>query len=636
MKYPHLFQPFRIGSTVFRNRIFASATGITDYSFDGAFSDAAVAYFERKAQGGAAAVAIGECDVDPVNGGRAPGPCIDLSSFGIVGGLCRLSSAITGHGAVASPELVHHGRYGTKALGPSDGDVHGKPCYGMTEEQVLAAIRAYGSAAALCKMAGFNMVTVHGGHGWLPEQFFARWTNQRTDQWGGSVENRARFAVAVCDEIHKRCGRDFPIEFRISGTEFDEGYAIDEGIQYAQALDGHADIIHVSVGLHGDLSGLNWIKSYPTMFEQEGKNVRYAAEIKKYISQSLVATVGALSTPEYMEEIIATGKADVVAIARGLICDPDLPNKARSGREEEIRHCVRCFGCFSNIFPAGRIFCALNPETGHEREVAQAKPAEKRKLLVAGGGVAGMQAALTAAKEGHEVTLCEKSDHLGGAITCEEEVPFKAGLKAYLKQQEQALEKAGVRILKNTEVTPEYVREGGYDAVFAALGSKAVKPKIEGIDGPGVLDAETAYRSPTKCGQKVVVLGGGLVGTELAIYLHSLGKEPTILELMGALRAEGSSMHLTAVRLELQNRAIPVHLNTAAEKITPEGVYTAGGGFFPADTVVYATGRKPSFEEAAALSQAAGDFALLGDCVSPKNIMSANRAAWIAARDLGR
>ena len=636
MKYPHLFEPVKLGSTVLRNRIFASATGLSDYSFDGAFSDTAVAYYARKAQGGAAAVAIGECEIDPKGGGKSTGLCVDLSSFGTVAGLWRLANAITAAGAVCSPELQHHGRYGVAALGPSDGEDHGKPCHAMTEEQILATIKSYAAAASNCKMAGCGMVTVHGGHGWLPEQFFAEWTNQRTDRWGGSLENRTRFAVAVCDAIHERCGRDFPIEFRISGTEFEDGYGVDEGIQYAMALDGHADIIHVSVGLHGSGIGPGFFKSYPKMFVKEGKNVHFAAEINKHIKQSLVACVGGMSTPEYMEEVIASGQADIVAIARGLICDPDLPNKARSGREDEIRHCVRCLSCFSNLFPSGRILCAMNPETGRELEAGQVPPQTMKKVLVAGGGIAGMEAALTAARQGHDVTLCEKSDHLGGAITCEEAVPFKANLTSYLIRQEEALLREGVRVKLNTEVTPEFIEEGGYEAVVAALGSEAAVPSIPGIDGKTVLPAEEAYRSPEKCGQKVVILGAGLVGTELAIYLHSLGKEPTVLELAPMMRMDGAFMHGSIVRMELEKRRIPVHLRTAAKRIDPDGVTTEDGCFFPADTVVYATGRKPNYEEAAALSAASPSFAFAGDCTGVKNIMNATKTGWQAGLNIGR
>ena len=639
MKYPHLFEPFRIGSTVYRNHIFASPTGITAYSHDGGFSDAGIAYYERKAMGGAAAVCIGECQIDPAHGGR-PGATVDLGKMNTVSAMSRLAAAINGHGAAASVELQHYGMYGANmgakdgGWGPSALDVHGKMSKEMSEEQILATIKAYATAAANCKMAGFKMVTIHGAHGWLPEQFFSRWTNKRTDRWGGSLENRTRFAVAVCDAIHERCGRDFPVEFRISATEFEEGYDPEEGIGYAMALDGHADIIHVSVGIHGDGMGPTFTTSYPNMFEIEGKNVHYAAEIKKHITQSRVAAVGSMTTPAYMEEVIASGQADIVCLARGLICDPDLPNKARSGREDEIRTCLRCVSCFSSLWPSGQIHCALNPETGYEQDAQKAVQVQKQKVLVAGGGVTGMQAALTAAAMGHDVTLAEKTDKLGGAITCEEAVPFKKNLHKYLDQQRASLGKAGVKVLLNTEVTPAFVEAGNYDAVLAAIGSAAVKPKIEGIDGPTVLDAESAYLHPEKCGDKVVILGAGLVGSELAIYLTGLGKQAEILEL--AERMPYGGMHSRNVATQLKNASVAIHMKTAAKKITDQGVEAEDGTFYPADTVVYATGRKPLFEEAAALGVNKGTFNIIGDCDKVANILTANRAAWVIARDIGR
>ena len=188
----------------------------------------------------------------------------------------------------------------------------------------------------------------------------------------------------------------------------------------------------------------------------------------------------------------------------------------------------------------------------------------------------------------------------------------------------------------NTEVTPEFIEKGGYDAVVAALGSEATVPNIPGVDGPNVLPAEEAYRSPEKCGQKVVILGAGLVGTELAIYLHSLGKEPTVLELSPMMRMDGAFMHGSIVRMELEKRRIPVYFRTAAKKIDPDGVSTEDGCFFPADTVVYATGRMPNYEEAAALSAASPAFAFAGDCTGVKNIMNATRTGWQAGLNIGR
>ncbi len=320
-----------------------------------------------------------------------------------------IADKINRHGALASAELQHCGRYGAMGLGPSAGIVDGRETRAMTEEEIIQAIRAYGEAARHAMERGFKMVTVHGGHGWLPEQFFSTATNERTDMWGGSEENRSRFAVAVCDEIHERCGRGFPVEFRISATELDFGYGLEEGIRYAMRLDGHADIIHVSAGVHGTLSNDNWLISSPGMFSPEGMLVPYAAEVKGRLKESLVATVGSLSDPAMMEEIIASGKADFVAMARQLLCDPDLPNKARAGRTEDIRTCIRCMSCWSNLLTGG-IFCALNPVTSREAELDCPAPAhDTLDVAVVGGGIAGMQAALTAAENGHRVTCMRRA-----------------------------------------------------------------------------------------------------------------------------------------------------------------------------------------------------------------------------------
>jgi pyruvate/2-oxoglutarate dehydrogenase complex dihydrolipoamide dehydrogenase (E3) component len=242
-------------------------------------------------------------------------------------------------------------------------------------------------------------------------------------------------------------------------------------------------------------------------------------------AKSLVATVGALNDPAMLEDIIASGKADIVQMARALICDPDLPNKARDGREDEIGRCIRCFCCFSNLMKRGGFFCALNPVTSRERTFGRQLPAaRKQKVLVAGGGVGGMQAALTAAENGHEVILCEKRERLGGAIRCEEDVPFKKHLKEYIAQRERLIAKAGIEVRLSTEVTPDYARSLNADVIVAALGAAPVKPAIDGMDGENVIAAEDAYASPGKVGRTAVIIGAGLVGTELAIYLHMLGR----------------------------------------------------------------------------------------------------------------
>ncbi|NLT13480.1 MAG: FAD-dependent oxidoreductase [Clostridiales bacterium] len=367
--------------------------------------------------------------------------------------------------------------------------------------------------------------------------------------------------------------------------------------------------------------------------------MKYAAEIKKHV-KCAVATVGALSEPDMMEEIIASGQADVVEIARGLIADPDIPRKIRTGKSSEINKCLKCLNCFSNLVANGQFHCAINPETGREAEIAFAKPPHaKKRVLIAGGGVAGLQAALTCTEQGHEVILCEKSGALGGALRCEKDVPFKSRLDHYLTRQAEKVRSAGVDIRLNTEVTPEYAEGQGADVIIAALGARPFKPNIEGIDGSNVLCAETAYVEPHKVGQSVVILGAGLVGVELGIYLAMLGRKVTIVEMASEISHGGNDLHVKALKVEISKYAIDMNFNTKALSMTEKGVICqteAGERFFAADTVIYAVGQTPLQKEAAALSLSAPDFYPIGDCVSPKNIMNATSTAYFVARNIGR
>ena len=277
------------------------------------------------------------------------------------------------------------------AYGPVECELDGRTILPMSEEIIERTICKFADAAAFAKQCGFGMVTVHAGHGWLLHQFLSPGLNTRTDKWGGkSIENRARITVAICDAIRKRVGPNFPIEIRISGSEcYEGGYDIDEGVAFSKLLDGHVDLIHVSAGSH-EVEEVFTV-THPSMFLPDGCNVRFAAEIKKHV-KTPVATVGALGDPDLMEEIVASGQADVVEMARALIADPDLPLKIRTGRVSEIRKCMRCLTCFSSQLANGQDYCAINPEAGRDLEMKYDIPKAKilKKVLVAGGGIAGI------------------------------------------------------------------------------------------------------------------------------------------------------------------------------------------------------------------------------------------------------
>ena len=655
MKYQNLFKPVMIGNTLFKNRIFSAPTGHPNASLEGLFAEDVAAYYERKAQGGAACITLGEAIVDSKYGKRHPRQ-LSLDSRNTSYTLANIADKINRYGAVASIELQHSGMKTTPGIvtpglctgsdviyGPSACVFEGIEIKEMPEELIYEIIEKFADAAKFVKNCGYGMVTVHAGHGWMLNQFMSPTVNKREDKWGGCAENRARFAVEICDAIHRKCGAGFPVEVRISASEvINGGYGVDEGTKFARALDGHADIIHCSVGCGIGLEEQyrTFTLTHPCMFKEDGINVKYAAEVKKHVTKSLVATVGALSDPDMLEDIIASGKADIVEMARGLICDPELPNKARTGREDEIVKCMRCLSCFSNLKERGSFWCALNPETNRERAFARIEEkAEPKKVLVIGGGIAGMQAALTAYENGHTVILCEKSAKLGGHITCEKNVPFKKHLFEYIAQQEKKILNSGIDLRLNTEVTPALAKSIGADAIVAALGAKPVKPNIPGIDGENVMLADAAYVAPEKVGSSAVILGGGLVGMELAIYLNSLGKKVQVVEMAPAFNPGPNVLHGQAITIKLQEEKIETFFSTKAVKIDDGGVLCQtpdGEKYYEADTVIYAVGQKALAEETAALYDCAEYFYPIGDCVLPRNISDANLAGRSVAQNIGR
>ena len=288
----------------------------------------------------------------------------------------------------------------------------------------------------------------------------------------------------------------------------------------------------------------------------------------------------------------------------------------------------------------GHFSCACNPEIGREEEALYfPKPAHLKKVLVVGGGIGGMEAAITAAQRGHTVTLCEKSSELGGTLNCERNVPFKFRLDDYSERQKRTIEKLGIDVRLNTEVTPENAASFGADAVIAALGAVPVKPPIPGIDGANVISAENAYTEPDRVGKNAVILGAGLVGVELAVYLAMLGRNVKIVEMMDAINDGGNFQHMKGVKVQLEKYKIEISLSTRAAEITADGVKCVKDGaevFFPADTVIYAVGQRALQDEAMALYSAAPEFYQLGDCTAPSNIKNAVATAYVTARNIGR
>jgi 2,4-dienoyl-CoA reductase-like NADH-dependent reductase (Old Yellow Enzyme family)/thioredoxin reductase len=554
--------------------------------------------------------------------------------------LCRLTHHVSRHGAVMSAELNHAGLYanvtranGLPVYGAADGvTAAGVPYYEMPEARIYETIERFARAAAYARRCGFGMITLHGGHGWLLSQFMSSKVNTRSDKWGGTLENRMRFPLAVCGAIRRAVGPGFPIEIRISGDEVTpRGYDLDEGIAIAKALDGHVDLIHVSAG-HHEHSEVFCV-THPSIFAADSENIRFAAAVKKHV-KTPVASVGAHCDPELLDELIVSGQADVLELARALMADPDLPKKARAGDTDAIRPCLRCLSCFSGLLSTGQIYCAVNPEIGNEREYSSAPPAARSKrVAIIGGGIAGAQAAITASLRGHAVTLFEKSDRPGGALKCEENVPFKGKIRNYLAYQAALLHSLPIDLRFNSPASSEALLTLAPDVIIAAVGAAPIRPGIPGIDGANVFSAEEAYADPARAGKSVVILGGGLVGVELGIHLARLGRSVTIAELAPALNHGGNMLHQTALDVELAKCGVAVRLSARATEISPRGIVLeseSGEELIPADTVIYAAGQAPRrADEFAAI---APEFYEIGDCVSPRNITHATAMADAVAR----
>ena len=465
-------------------------------------------------------------------------------------------------------------------------------------------------------------------------QFLSPAFNHRTDEYGGSFENRLRFAREVLQSVRAAVGPGFPVELRMSGAElFEGGYDLSDGCRIAHTLEELADLIHVSAGSYQ----FGFFRTHLPMFAPHGDNVRLAAEIKKHVSKP-VATMGAPNDPAQMEEIIASGKADVVYMARALLADPELPNKVTAGREDEIVRCLRCFTCMAERPTTGTRRCTVNPVIGREIEGTEVTPAAvKKNVVVVGGGVAGMKAALTAAQRGHNVTLLEKTGELGGILKSEQALPFKYEMYQLGLTLARQLDLAGVEVRLSTEATPELLNQLAPQALILAVGSCPILPPLPGIDGDNVVVVNNYYLEKDKVADSVVVLGGGLAGCECAVHLGMEGKTVHLVEMRDSLAVDCNIRH-RPILMEKVDRFTAVHLEHAGQRITPEGLVCrdkeGNEVLIPGKTVICAVGQRSNRDTVMALRSCAPWVREIGDCNRVSNITNAVYQGYHAALDI--
>jgi 2,4-dienoyl-CoA reductase-like NADH-dependent reductase (Old Yellow Enzyme family)/thioredoxin reductase len=588
-------------------------------------------------------VCIGETLVHSRTGNNH-GHVLRLDNPGVLPGLRKCTDGIHRQGALASIELIHPGRRADpiyipdgKTYRPSGGMCHyGDGEHYVTEldkETIDVIVNAFGDAAEMAMLGGCDMVTLQAAHGWLFSQFLSPNTNWRTDRFGGSIENRARFHVMVAENIRQKCGSGLAIDFRLSGSDFmDNGATQADVIEVAKLLDGKVDMLHISAASFDNKRAS--IRMFPCMFYERGCNAFLAEEIKKHVGVPVV-TVGGFADPAQMEQLIAEGRVDAIALGRQLLADFMMPEKARTGREDDIMFCTRCNECMSLNFvpyvkyPLGAAHCAVNPIMSlPDRTYNRIIRKGHQTVLVVGAGPAGMEAALGAAECGHSVVLAEKTGSFGGMLKTAWHPEFKKDVKRFVEVLARRIEKYdNIRVEFNTTVTPEYIRSMAPDAVIIAIGAKPVVLDIPGADNPKVVLSTEIHEKGL--GRKVVFVGGGMVGCEEGLHAAKYeGRDVTIVEMTDTIARGAPYVHYISILSEFEKLDnLRVRTQTKCVAITDKGVVVQGPDgkeeLVEADTVVMAVGMHPLSDEAWSLYGIGCQSAIVGDCKKPARMNEA-------------
>jgi 2,4-dienoyl-CoA reductase-like NADH-dependent reductase (Old Yellow Enzyme family)/thioredoxin reductase len=615
MKFPHLFSPVMINRLIVQNRIIMAP------GYCGG---------ELMAAAGTGVVLI-RGDLMTPDGDK------DIFTKEHIVMRERLNGAHAS-GAAASCHVHHFGLHGADALGPSDciRESDGIPVKAMNETDMTRCIDRYTAFVRKAKDFDFDMVDLHLGHGWLGNQFLSPYFNRRTDRYGGSLENRARFPLRLIKAVREAVGPDYPIGMRWSATDWLEGgLQFEESLAFVQMAEPYLNAVEISCGT--DFEPEAHVHSQSIFLKERMPNVKYARAVKEACPNLIVAAVGAILYPQDAEDIIASGWVDMVSLSRAFIADPQWVIKARDGHDEDITPCLRCKNCYSDRNRG----CAVNPrydftpvKTPHDYPIYSRPKIEKadklKKLVIIGAGPGGIQAAVTARERGHEVILIEKNAYTGGTLHHVAMSDYKYEVAVYLKYLRRQLEKSGAVVMLNTAATPELVKAMEPDAIILAIGARIIKPKIEGIDGANVMDCFQALVNKDKWGERIAIIGGGTNGVEFALEQGcKRGGRAVIIEPTDTLAAKGNRDFRIFSR-QLMDKTPPIDrlLETECIGITPQGVNVRGKDgierFIAVDSAIYCVGlRAPATDELMPYYGYTPQTYMIGDCRLPRIIKDA-------------
>lgn len=628
-----LFHPIMINHLVVKNRIVLPALATKLASAEGYATTELVEHYTARAKGGAGLIIVEGSSIHQSGTGFAKQLCISGDEY--ISSLKKLAMSVKTNDARILIQLHHAGKFsdpnltGMLPLAPFDGGKSTK-YKEMTVADIEEIVAAFGNAAKRAEKAGFDGIEIHGAHDYIVSEFLSPYTNKRRDKYGGSSENRMRFPLEVIKDIRSKVSKEFIVSYRISADEY-----IPEGLKLEEAISAIRMFIKAGIDLINVSGGVYKTPEYiiSPMYLQAGVHVHLAEEIKKHVNVPVIA-VGRIDVPEFADSLIASGKADMVAIGRTFLADPEWPEKVRQGRLEDIRKCIGCNqGCIDRLFSEKPIVCLRNTFVGREKELLakiNQKASEPLNVMVIGAGPAGMECARIAAEIGHKVMLCEKDNLLGGQLNLAAVPPGKAGFKEVITYYEGQFKKLGIKVLINTKVNLDLIKEYRPDVVIAACGSKPYIPGIPGLEQDNVVTAHDVLAGNVSVGENVVILGGGATGCETAELLMNQRKKVAIIEMrkqaaldVGAARKKILLERLSngGVAMITQAKVTGVFENTVAiEKTETDGTVKAEK-ILGIETVVCAFGVKALEDLENDLKKEDIKYFVIGDAKEPRNAL---------------